>query len=89
MKNANQLEFNTVMRYANGLKNLIKYHIGLSKDKSGKDKLTNQIDQFASEKERLAEKYKGQNLDVTQLENFAKTAVYLDRQVEKLRKGTN
>ena len=37
MKHASQLEFYTVMRYVNGLKNIGKYHIGLSENESGKD----------------------------------------------------
>ena len=67
------------MRYVHGLKNLFKYHIGLSKDKSGKEMLETQIAKFGNEKERIAQKYKGKDLNVTKLENFSKTAVYLDR----------
>ena len=39
MRGASQLEFFSLVRYVNGLKNLTKYHIGLAKDDSGKEKL--------------------------------------------------
>ena len=76
MRNSSKLEFNTVMRHVNGLKNLVKYHIGLSKDTSSNGKLAHQLAKFETEKDRLAEKCKGQNQNVTKQENFTKTAVY-------------
>ena len=54
-----------------------------------KEELTVQKTLFKEEADKLQEEYKGQNIDVTKLENFKKTAIFQDKEGKILREGDN